>query len=102
MLASAFELRFEKGVSYYREPSAASAWETFARGYGPTRTLAGSLDPHRREALRQEFVAFHAGFPTELGICVPREYWLTVGTRIWTTPSAAFSGCYAGRSRRAE
>lgn len=82
LLGSAFELRFEKGVSYYREPSAQAAWDTFAKGYGPTRMLAGSLDPHRREALFREFVAFHAGFPTELGICVPREYWLTAGARV--------------------
>jgi SAM-dependent methyltransferase len=81
LLGRAFELRFEKGVSFYREPSPAAAWDTFSTGYGPTRTLAGSLDPDRRDALRRDFVAFHAGFPAELGICVPREYWLTVGVR---------------------
>jgi ubiquinone/menaquinone biosynthesis C-methylase UbiE len=81
LLGNAFDLRFEKGVSYYREPSAEAAWETFSTGYGPTRALAGSLEPDRREALHKDFVAFHAGYPTELGVCVPREYWLTVGTR---------------------
>jgi ubiquinone/menaquinone biosynthesis C-methylase UbiE len=81
LLGNAFDLRFEKGVSYYREPSAEAAWETFSTGYGPTRVLAGSLEPDRREALHTDFVAFHAGYPTELGVCVPREYWLTVGTR---------------------
>jgi hypothetical protein len=68
-------------VSYYREPSPEAAWETFANGYGPTRSLAISLDPDRRGALREEFIAFHAGFLTELGTCVPREYWLTLGAR---------------------
>jgi ubiquinone/menaquinone biosynthesis C-methylase UbiE len=82
LLGTSFELHFEKGVSYYREPSAASAWNTFSKGYGPTRTLAASLDPERRQALRDDFIAFHADFPTELGICVPREYWLTIGTRV--------------------
>jgi SAM-dependent methyltransferase len=81
LLGSAFDLRFEQGVSYYREPSAEAAWDTFSTGYGPTRSLAASLDPERREALREDFIAFHAGFPTELGICVPRVYWLTVGVR---------------------
>ena len=81
LLGNAFELRFEQGVSYYREPSAEAAWDTFSRGYGPTRSLADSLDPVAREALREDFIAFHAGFPTPLGICVPRTYWLTVGTR---------------------
>jgi ubiquinone/menaquinone biosynthesis C-methylase UbiE len=82
LLGNAFQLRFEKGVSYYREPSAEAAWQTFANGYGPTRALAIGLDPERRGALREEFIAFHAGFPTALGICVPREYWLTIGVRV--------------------
>jgi SAM-dependent methyltransferase len=82
LLDSAFQLRFEPSVSYYREPSGEAAWNTFSTGYGPTRSLAASLDEERRDALRAEFIAFHAGFPTELGICVPREYWLTVGVRV--------------------
>jgi len=82
LLGSAFQLRFEKGVSYYREPNGDAAWQTFSTGYGPTLTLANSLDPARREALHQDFAAFHDGFPTELGICVPREYWLTIGVRV--------------------
>src|SRR5262245_40393533 len=80
LLGSAFDLRFEKSVSYYREPSAQAAWETFSKGYGPTRSLAASLEADRRAALRDDFIAFHAGFPTELGVCVPREYWVTIGT----------------------
>jgi SAM-dependent methyltransferase len=82
LLGGAFELRFEKGVSYYREPSAEAAWETFSKGYGPTRMLAASLDPERMATLREEFIAFHANYQTELGICVPREYWLTIGVRV--------------------
>jgi SAM-dependent methyltransferase len=81
LLGDAFDLRFEPGVSYYREPGAEAAWDTFFRGYGPTKALATTLDAARRDALRTDFIAFHAGFPTELGICVPREYWLTVGVR---------------------
>jgi SAM-dependent methyltransferase len=81
LLAGAFDLRFEKGVSYYREPSGEAAWDTFSTGYGPTKSLAASLDEARRAELRRDFIAFHDGFPTELGICVPREYWLTVGVR---------------------
>jgi SAM-dependent methyltransferase len=82
LLSPAFDLKFERGVSYYREPSAEAAWETFSTGYGPTKSLAASLDPERLEALRADFIAFHAGFPTPLGICVPREYWLTLAVRV--------------------
>jgi len=81
LLGEAFDLKFERAVSYYREPSAEAAWETFSTSYGPTKALADGLEPSRREQLRADFVAFHAGFPTALGICVPREYWLTVGIR---------------------
>jgi SAM-dependent methyltransferase len=81
LLGHAFDLRFERGVSYYREPNGEAAWETFSTGYGPTRALANSLDPDRRAAFRQDFIAFHDSFPTEAGICVPREYWLTIGIR---------------------
>jgi hypothetical protein len=71
----------EAGTSFYREPSAEAAWDTFSIGHGPTKMLAASLDDERRAAFRRDFIAFHAGFPTALGICVPRDYWLTVGTR---------------------
>ena len=81
LLADKFDLRFEKGTSYYREPSAEAAWATFSTSYGPTKALAANLDETRRAELRRDFIAFHAGFPTELGICVPREYLLTVGVR---------------------
>lgn len=81
LLGKDFDLKFEKGVSYYREPTAEAAWATFSTGYGPTKMLATSLEEPRRSELRRDFIAFHAGFPTELGVCVPREYWLTVGVR---------------------
>lgn len=68
-------------MSFYREPSAEAAWDTFATGYGPTRALAQGLPPDRREALRQDFIAFHRQFQTELGIEVPRAYWVAVGRR---------------------
>jgi SAM-dependent methyltransferase len=82
LLGHAFQLRFEKGISYYREPSAEAAWNTFSTGYGPTRTLANSLDSEKRDAFRNDFIAFHAAYPSELGICVRREYWLTYGVRL--------------------
>ena len=81
LLGNDFELKFERAVSYYREPSAEAAWQTFSTSYGPTKMLADTLDQERRNRLQADFVAFHAGFPTSLGICVPREYWLTVGVR---------------------
>ena len=82
LLEPTFSVRFEKGISYYREPSGEAAWDTFSKGYGPTRSLAASLDPARRGMFHEAFAAFHDEFRTELGICVPREYLLTVGVRL--------------------
>ncbi len=81
LLGKQFQLRFEKGLSFYREPSAEAAWTTFSTGYGPTKMLAASLDAGRREQLHQDFVAFHAKHSTELGTVVPREYLITIGVR---------------------
>ena len=81
LLGHAFDLRFERGTSHYREPDGAAAWQTFVEGYGPLRTLAGKLDDVRRDALQRDWIDFHDGFATELGICVPREYWVVAGTR---------------------
>jgi SAM-dependent methyltransferase len=81
LLGEAFDLRFETGTSYYREPDARAAWETFSTGYGPTKMLAASLEPGRRAELERDFIAFHDGFPSELGICVPRTYRVTLGIR---------------------
>lgn len=81
LLGDQFQLRFENGMSYYREASAEAAWQTFSKGYGPTRALAGSLDNDRRAALHGEFVAFHNRFATDLGITVRRAYWVTLGLR---------------------
>jgi len=81
LLADAFALSFEEGVSCYREPSGEAAWDTFSRGYGPTRTLAAALDAERREGLRREFIAFHEAFRAGQAIMVPRKYWLTIGQR---------------------
>lgn len=81
LLGGAFDLKFEKGTSFYREPNGEAAWVTFSNGYGPTKTLANNLEEARRAELQRDFIAFHDGFATELGICVPREYWVTVGVR---------------------
>lgn len=81
LLGDAFDLCFEDGVSFYREPDAEAAWQTFSTGYGPTRTLAANLPDDRRESLHRDFVDFHQAFRTDLGVTVPRAYVLTVGTR---------------------
>ena len=81
LLGQSFDLRFETGTTVLREPSGEAAWELFVNGYGPTKSLAASLDPQRLESLKQDFIAFHEGFKSELGVAMPREYLVTVGVR---------------------
>jgi SAM-dependent methyltransferase len=81
LLGEDFELAFESGTSFYREPDGEASWDTFYEGYGPTRALAGKLDGVSRAELKHAWVAFHEQFKTEMGICVPRDYWIVRGIR---------------------
>jgi SAM-dependent methyltransferase len=81
LLGSAFDLRFESGTTVLREPSGLTIWGIFVAGYGPTKSLAANLDPERREKLKQDFIAYHDGFKTELGVAMPRDYLVTIGVR---------------------
>jgi hypothetical protein len=81
LLNDKFDPKFECGTSFYREPSGEAAWERFSTSYGTTKALANALDEDRRADLKRDFVSFHDRFRTELGICVPREYLLTLGIR---------------------
>ena len=81
VLGSAFDLRFEKGTTVLREPSGEAVWELFVTGFGPTRSLAASLDPAKRDMLKRDFIAYHDGFRNDLGVAMPRDYLVTVGVR---------------------
>ena len=81
LLGASFDLRFETGTTVLREPSGEAVWEMFVSGYGPTKTLAATLDPQRYESLKQDFIAYHEGFKTELGVAMPRDYLVTIGVR---------------------
>lgn len=81
LLGDSFDLRFETGTTVFREPSGQAAWDLFSTGYGPTRTLASTLEPQRLEQLKQDFIAYHDGFRSDLGVAMPRDYLVTIGTR---------------------
>lgn len=81
LFGGAFDLKFEQATCIYYDRDGEAAWEAFVNGYGPTKSLAESLDETRRADLRRNFIAFHNRFRTELGIALPRTYLLTVGVR---------------------
>ena len=81
LLGDAFELRFEPGTTTLQMPNGDSVWGLFVNGYGPTKALAASIDPGRREQLKRDFIAFHERYRSDLGIAMPRDYLVTIGSR---------------------
>jgi SAM-dependent methyltransferase len=81
LLGGDFELEFARGDSVLEAESGEWVWQLFSTEYGPTKTLADSLDEERREELHRAFVDLHEGSRTNGGIVFSRTYLLTVGTR---------------------
>lgn len=81
LLGASFDLRFETGTTVLRAPNGEAVWDLFVSSYGPTKALASSLDPQRYEDLKRDFIAYHDGFKSELGVAMPREYLVTIGIR---------------------
>jgi ubiquinone/menaquinone biosynthesis C-methylase UbiE len=82
LLGGAFELRFEELVTVYEAPSGEDSWQLFSTSFGPTKTLADSLEPARREELHQAWVSFfEERYRDDGGIRHPREYLLVLGRR---------------------
>lgn len=82
LLAGAFQLQFEHLDSTYRVSSGEEYWQVFSSSYGPTKSLAESLDPGRREQLRHDWIGFfEREYRRDDTIVHPREYLLVLGTR---------------------
>lgn len=81
LLGRDFDLEFVHGDSVLESDSGESIWQLFSTEYGPTKTLADSLDDEQREALHREFVELHERSRTNGGIAFSRTYLLTLGTR---------------------
>jgi SAM-dependent methyltransferase len=81
LLGGAFDLAVEEGTNRFRYGSGEQAWQLWSNHYGPTKSLAASLDDGRREELRRAMIAWHETFPGELGYEQPRQYLITRGIR---------------------
>ena len=56
-------------------------WQAFLDTYGPSRTLAASLEPERREELAHAMADFFEQYRDGDGIHQPRAYYVVLGTR---------------------
>jgi len=82
LLGKDFDLAFETGVNNAYHESPQHIWDWYARGFGPVRQMAESLDPDRLEAFRRDIDAYHGHFATGNGrLHVKRDYLVTIGTR---------------------
>jgi SAM-dependent methyltransferase len=81
LLGDEFELEFEVLDSPLEMESGEAVWELFLRDYGPTKTLAESLEDDKREELHRNFVELHERSRVNGGLHFSRTYVLTVGTR---------------------
>ena len=82
LLGEAFELDIAEQVSTARLPSGEAFWELFSTSYGPTRTLAESLDDDRREELHDAWVEFfESNYRSNGEVAHRREYILVSGVR---------------------
>jgi SAM-dependent methyltransferase len=79
LLGAEFDLSFETGTTVLRMPSGEYVWKVFSEGYGPTKTLHRTTE--RGDDLRRDFIAFHDAHGTPLGVAMPRDYLVVIGTR---------------------
>ncbi len=81
LLESSFELKFEKGCTILREPDGESVWRLWSKSHGPTATRLKALDADAQNAFKEAFIEFHEQFRSDLGIAMPRDYIIAIGTR---------------------
>lgn len=81
LLGDDFELELEVLDTIHRPRSGEEAWELFSSSYGPTKTLAESLDDDRREELRRSWVELYERSRVGDEIEHHRHYLRVLGTR---------------------
>ncbi|MBC7171893.1 MAG: class I SAM-dependent methyltransferase [Polyangiaceae bacterium] len=81
LLGASFDLSFEGGTNCFRYGSGEQAWNLWVDHYGPTKSLAASLDDARREEFKRAMIAWHETFPSALGFDQPRTYVITRAIR---------------------
>ena len=81
LLGNDFDLELEVLDTEHRASSGEEVWETFSTSYGPTKTLAESLDEERREELHRSWVDLYERSRVGDEIVHHRHYLRVLGTR---------------------
>jgi SAM-dependent methyltransferase len=80
-LGATFEFAFETGTLYHRVPDGEAGCDVMATGFGPVKALAESLDDEKWAAAKASLVAFFERFHEGIGVAMPLDYLIAVGTR---------------------
>jgi SAM-dependent methyltransferase len=81
LLGDAFELELGEDSVAQVGPSGEAIWELMSTAYGPTKTLADSLDDERRASLQREFAEFFESYRENGQVSLPRTYLRVLGRR---------------------
>ena len=82
LLGDSFDLDLSRHVSHLRVPTGEDYWQLFSSSYGPTRTLAESLDDDRRQEFHRAWVDFfESNYQSDGEIDHDREWLFVYGTR---------------------
>ncbi len=81
LLGESFTLGFESGTNRFRYGSGKQAYELWVNHYGPSKSLAASLDAERRAEFERDMIAWHETFASPLGYEQPRDYVITRAIR---------------------
>jgi ubiquinone/menaquinone biosynthesis C-methylase UbiE len=81
LLGANFELKFEEGTNRFRYATGEWAFNLWVNHYGPSKSLAATLDDARREEFKRAMIEWHETFPANLGYEQPRTYIVTRGIR---------------------
>jgi ubiquinone/menaquinone biosynthesis C-methylase UbiE len=81
LLAADFELDITQDVVPQVGRDGEAMWQLMSTAYGPTKTLAASLDAEQLASLHREFAAFFDGYAVGAEVSLPRTYLRVVGRR---------------------
>ncbi len=77
-----FRVNSEEGTVVSRFHSIEATWDAYVNGFGPVRAVAAGQQADGLQAMRQALLAWAREFTTDLGVSIPIDYLVTVGTRV--------------------
>ena len=81
LFGESFDIKFEADSTILREPDGEAVWQLWKEAHGLTLTRLNELDTAAQNSFRDAFIEFHDRYKTDLGIAMPRDYFIAVGVK---------------------